>query len=89
MLTARSRCVTILNSAPATWNDNPCANEPLLAIDVEGRQQEVECWRDVIMVMRDFLEIWGSHQQIDTMFAARSGSIFHHAVASCGVTNSR
>jgi hypothetical protein len=35
----------------------------LFAIGVEKRQQEVECWRDVAMVMKDFLEIWEAHQQ--------------------------
>lgn len=35
----------------------------LFAIDVERRQQEVECWRDVVMVMQDFLTIWETHQQ--------------------------
>jgi len=29
----------------------------------EGRQQDVECWRDVVMVARDFLTAWESHEQ--------------------------
>lgn len=29
----------------------------------EERQQDVECWRDVVMVTRDFLTAWEAHEQ--------------------------
>ena len=29
----------------------------------EQRQQDVECWRDVVMVMRDFLVAWEAREQ--------------------------
>jgi hypothetical protein len=34
----------------------------LFAIQGEKRSQPIECWRDVIMVMRDFLGVWEAHQ---------------------------
>ncbi len=37
--------------------------QQLFDLQTERRQQEVECWRDVAMVMKDFLEIWETHQQ--------------------------
>ena len=30
----------------------------------QKRQQETECWRDVVMVMRDFLYVWETHEQM-------------------------
>ena len=29
----------------------------------ERRQQDIECWRDVVMVMRDFLLAWEAREQ--------------------------
>jgi hypothetical protein len=42
----------------------------LFALESETRAQHVECWRDVAMVMRDFLYAWEAHEQ------ARSRAIF-------------
>ncbi len=42
----------------------------LFALETETRAQHVECWRDVAMVMRDFLYAWEAHEQ------ARSRAIF-------------
>ena len=36
----------------------------------EQREQDVECWRDIVMVMRDFLTAWESHEQ------ARARAVF-------------
>jgi len=36
----------------------------------EQRQQDVECWRDIVLVMRDFLTAWEAHEQ------ARARAIF-------------
>jgi len=45
-------------------------------IEEEKRSQQVECWRDVVMVMRDFLEIWENHEQ------SESRAIFLHNVGT-------
>lgn len=37
--------------------------QALFALDAERRSQAVECWRDVVLVIRDFLEVWEAHQQ--------------------------
>lgn len=37
--------------------------QQLFDLGQQRRQAEVECWRDVVMVMRDFLMIWETHQQ--------------------------
>jgi len=42
----------------------------LFALETETRAQHTECWRDVAMVMRDFLYAWEAHEQ------ARSRAIF-------------
>jgi len=42
----------------------------MFEIETEKRSQKVECWRDVVMVMRDFLYIWEAHEH------ARSRAIF-------------
>ena len=42
----------------------------LFALETETRAQHIECWRDVAMVMRDFLYAWEAHEQ------ARSRAIF-------------
>ena len=35
----------------------------LLDFQTEARSEQVECWRDVVMVMRDFLMTWEAHEQ--------------------------
>jgi hypothetical protein len=35
----------------------------LFALEAERRSQAVECWRDVVMVLRDFLGVWEAHEQ--------------------------
>ena len=45
-------------------------------LENERRAQDVECWRDVVMVMRDFLGIWEAHEQ------ARSRAIFLNHVGT-------
>ena len=50
--------------------------ELLFKINQEKRQQDVECWRDVVMVMRDFLYVWDAHEQM------RSRAIFLNHVGS-------
>jgi len=42
----------------------------LFELETEQRSERVECWRDVVMVMRDFLEVWEAHEQ------ARAKAIF-------------
>lgn len=37
--------------------------DQLFKLEQERRLQEVECWRDVVMVMRDFLYAWEAHEQ--------------------------
>jgi hypothetical protein len=45
-----------------------------LQLEAQRRDQDVQCWRDVVLVMRDFLETWEAHEQ------ATNRSIFlHHA----------
>jgi hypothetical protein len=35
-------------------------------LERERRSEDVECWRDVVMVMRDFLVVWEAHEQAKT-----------------------
>lgn len=35
----------------------------LFAVQGEKRSQQIECWRDVVQVMRDFLAAWEAHAQ--------------------------
>lgn len=35
----------------------------LMDLRTEERSQRVECWKDVVQVMRDFLETWDAHEQ--------------------------
>jgi hypothetical protein len=45
-----------------------------LQLEAQRRDQDVQCWRDVVLVMRDFLETWEAHEQ------AKNRSIFlNHA----------
>ncbi len=34
-------------------------------LDREARDQDVDCWRDVVGVMRDFLGAWEAHEQTE------------------------
>ncbi len=34
-----------------------------LRLEAQRRDEDVQCWRDVVMVMRDFLETWEAHEQ--------------------------
>jgi hypothetical protein len=45
-------------------------------LESERREEDVQCWRDVVMVMRDFLEIWEAHEQ------AKNRSIFINHVGT-------
>src|SRR5512136_1398060 len=47
-----------------------------LQLEAQRRDQDVQCWRDVVMVMRDFLETWEAHEQ------ARNRSIFINHVGT-------
>jgi len=35
----------------------------LFDFQTEARSEQIECWRDVVMVMRDFLYAWDAHEQ--------------------------
>jgi len=38
--------------------------QTFFSLQEQKRQQETECWRDVVMVMRDFLYVWEIHEQM-------------------------
>lgn len=38
--------------------------ELLFKVKQEERQQDVECWRDIVLVMRDFLYAWEVREQM-------------------------
>jgi hypothetical protein len=38
--------------------------ELLFKVKQEERQEDVECWRDIVMVMRDFLPVWEVREQV-------------------------
>jgi len=45
-----------------------------LQLDSQRRDQDIQCWRDVVQVMRDFLNNWEVHEQ------AKNRSVFlNHA----------
>ena len=54
-----------------------CARtESALRLESQRRDEDVQCWRDIVMVMRDFLVAWEAHEQ------AKNRSIFiNHAGA--------
>lgn len=55
-------------------NEGTRLRESSLQLDSQRRQEDIQCWRDVVLVMRDFLEAWEVHEQ------AKSRSIFiNHA----------
>ncbi len=47
-----------------------------LELKKELRSQDVDCWKDIVLVMRDFLAIWEAHEQ------ARSRAIFMNHVGT-------
>jgi hypothetical protein len=49
--------------------------ELLFKMKQEAREQDVECWRDIVMVMRDFLYAWEvrEHMQTRAMFLDHAG----------------
>ena len=50
------------------------AQESALRLESQRRDEDVQCWRDIVLVMRDFLVDWEAHEQ------AKSRSIFiNHA----------
>jgi hypothetical protein len=44
--------------------------ESSLRLDSQRREEDIQCWRDVVLVIRDFLNTWEAHEQ------AKSRSIF-------------
>ena len=38
--------------------------QTFFSLQEQKRQQDTECWRDVVMVMRDFLYVWEAHEQM-------------------------
>ena len=46
----------------------------LFDLETQRRSEDVECWRDIVMVMRDFLEVWDAHEQ-----AKAKAIFFNHA----------
>ncbi len=51
-------------------------HESNLRLEAQRRTEDVECWRDLVMVMRDFLETWEAHEQ------AKNRSIFINDVGA-------
>ena len=47
-----------------------------LRLEAQRRDEDSQCWRDVVLVMRDFLETWEAHEQ------ARNRSIFINYVGA-------
>jgi len=49
--------------------------EVLFKVKQEERQQDVECWRDIVLVMRDFLYAWEVREQMQAraMFLDHAG----------------
>jgi len=49
--------------------------EVLFKVKQEERQQDVECWRDIVLVMRDFLYAWEVREQMQAraMFLEHAG----------------
>ena len=37
--------------------------QTLFALERERREEDVECWRDLVMVMRDLLYVWDGHER--------------------------
>jgi hypothetical protein len=57
-------------------NEATRLRESALQLDSQQRQEDIQCWRDVVQVMCDFLNAWEVHEQ------ARAKAIFlDHAAA--------
>lgn len=57
-------------------NEATRLRESAIQLDSQQRQEDIQCWRDTVQVMRDFLNAWEVHEQ------ARSKAIFlNHATA--------
>lgn len=50
--------------------------QQLFEVENRKRAENVECWRDLVMVMRDFLAVWEAHEQ------SRSRAIFLNHVGT-------
>jgi len=37
--------------------------QQIFDLETQRRSEDIECWRDIVMVMRDFLEVWEAHEQ--------------------------
>jgi hypothetical protein len=50
--------------------------EVIFNLERERREQDVECWRDIVEVMRDLLAVWEAHEQAKAkaMFLQYAGS---------------
>ncbi len=51
-------------------------HDSALQLESQRRDEDVQCWRDVVMVMRDFLDAWEAHEQ------AKNRSIFINHVGT-------
>lgn len=57
-------------------NEATRLRESAIQLDAQQRQEDIQCWRDTVQVMRDFLNAWEVHEQ------ARAKAIFlNHATA--------
>jgi hypothetical protein len=54
-------------------NEATRLRESSLQLDSQQRQEDIQCWRDTVQVMRDFLNAWEVHEQAK----ARSNFINH------------
>ena len=57
-------------------NEATRLRESALQLDAQQRQEDIQCWRDTVQVMRDFLNAWEVHEQ------ARSRAIFFNHAGS-------
>jgi hypothetical protein len=56
--------------------DTTRLHDSALRLENQRREEDIQCWRDVVLVMRDFLETWEAHEQ------AKNRSIFINHVAA-------
>ena len=57
-------------------NEATRLRESALQLDAQQRQEDIQCWRDTVQVMRDFLNAWEVHEQ------AKSRAIFFNHAGS-------
>lgn len=70
---AREMLDMLARAADYGWRDHGDKKffyELQFGLEKQKREQEVECWRDIVLVMRDFLEVWEAHEQ------AKARSVF-------------